>query len=148
MPRGALRTGRASPTLLSGGAADGIAATLRVHRHNCGRTPPHTFLGNHDVARLADATPAPLLPAAFCLLMTLPGIPIRQFGHLRRANPWLTSATLTDVHVQHGGLTCTTTDGIRSLHVCVNPTAAPVTLDTRSAGRVEVAPRGRVVRPA
>ena len=51
-------------------------ATLRLHRHNCrSRNPPHTFLGNHDFARLADTVPAPLLPAAFSLLLTLPGIP-------------------------------------------------------------------------
>jgi len=65
---------------LTGGPSDRIAATLRVHQQNCGRTPPHTFLGNHDFARLADAIPAPLLPAAFCLLMTLPGIPGIYYG--------------------------------------------------------------------
>lgn len=66
---------------LSGGAATGIVATLRLHRHNCrSRTSPHTFLGNHDFARLADAVPHPLLPAAFCLLLTLPGIPGIYYG--------------------------------------------------------------------
>jgi cyclomaltodextrinase / maltogenic alpha-amylase / neopullulanase len=66
---------------LSGGAVSRMASTLRLHRHNCcARTSPHTFLGNHDFARLADTVPAPLLPAAFCLLLTLPGIPGIYYG--------------------------------------------------------------------
>jgi hypothetical protein len=66
---------------LAGGAAARIVATLRLHRHNCcSRSSPHTFLGNHDFARLADTVPAPLLPAAFCLLLTLPGIPGIYYG--------------------------------------------------------------------
>jgi hypothetical protein len=66
---------------LSGGAADRMLATLRLHRHNCcSRSSPHTFLGNHDFARLADTVPPALLPAAFCLLLTLPGIPAIYYG--------------------------------------------------------------------
>jgi glycosidase len=178
---------------LSGGPADRIVATLRVHQKNCGRRPPHTFLGNHDVARLADALPATVLPAAFCLLMTLPGIPaiyygdelattsnwarggsdaalrpsmtaadpqqashaaqdllasVRSLGELRRRNPWLTSAALTDVRVQHSVLTYTTTGGGRSLRVYLNPTAAPVTLDASHANRVDVPAHGWVMRHA
>lgn len=81
---------------LSGGPADRIVATLRVHRNNCSRTPPHTFLGNHDFARLADAVPAPLLPAAFCLLMTLPGIPGIYYGdELATTSDWTASGSDT-----------------------------------------------------
>jgi cyclomaltodextrinase / maltogenic alpha-amylase / neopullulanase len=66
---------------LSGGAAARMVTTLRLHRHNCcSRNSPHTFLGNHDFARLADTVPGPLLPAAFCLLLTLPGIPAIYYG--------------------------------------------------------------------
>ncbi len=178
---------------LSGGPTDGIVATLHVHRNNCGRTPPHTFLGNHDVARLADAVPATLLPAAFCLLMTLPGIPgiyygdelgatsdwarsgadtalrppltpadpqraggaaqdlltcVRQLGEFRRANSWLTSASLTDVRVQRGALTYRVTGDGHVLRVHLNPTATPLTLDADHAIGVEVAPGGWVIHPA
>lgn len=74
---------------LSGGLADHIVATLRVHQSNCSRTPPHTFLGNHDFARLADAIPSRLLPTAFCLLMTLPGIPAVYYGdELATTSDW------------------------------------------------------------
>ncbi len=75
---------------LSGGASAGLLATLRLHRHNsCARNPPHTFLGNHDFARLADTVPAPLLPAAFCLLLTLPGIPGIYYGdELAATSTW------------------------------------------------------------
>jgi cyclomaltodextrinase len=66
---------------LSGGAAAGMVAALRLHRHNCcSRSSPHTFLGNHDFARLADTVPAAQLPAAFGLLLTLPGIPGIYYG--------------------------------------------------------------------
>lgn len=175
---------------LSGGPDDRIVATLRVHQNNCGRIAPHTFLGNHDFARLADAIPSALLPAAFCLLMTLPGIPgiyygdelattsdwagggsdtalrppmtaadprhagdaardllasVRRLGDLRRANPWLTSAVLTEVHMQHGALTYAATGDGRSLRVYLNPTAAPVTLDADDANGVEVPALGWVI---
>ena len=177
---------------LSGGPAERILATLRVHQNNCRRSPPHTFLGNHDVARLADAIPSTLLPAAFCLLMTLPGIPgvyygdelattsgparsgsdaalrpsmtaadpqragdaaqdllasVRSLGQLRRANPWLTSAVLTDVHVQRGTLSYTATGDGRSLRVFLNPTAAPSTVDAGHTRRVDVPARGWVLHP-
>ncbi len=65
---------------LSGGSADRIVSTLRVHRHNCSRNPVHTFLGNHDFARLADVITPALMPAAFSMLMTLPGIPAVYYG--------------------------------------------------------------------
>jgi cyclomaltodextrinase / maltogenic alpha-amylase / neopullulanase len=75
---------------LAGGASTGLIATLRLHRDNCStRNPPHTFLGNHDFARLADTVPAPLLPAAFCLLLTLPGIPGIYYGdELAATSTW------------------------------------------------------------
>jgi cyclomaltodextrinase / maltogenic alpha-amylase / neopullulanase len=75
---------------LSGGAAGRMVTTLRLHRHNCSsRNPPHTFLGNHDFARLADTVPAALLPAAFCLLLTLPGIPAIYYGdELATTSTW------------------------------------------------------------
>jgi cyclomaltodextrinase len=75
---------------LSGGASGRMVTTLRLHRHNCcSRASPHTFLGNHDFARLADTVPAALLPAAFCLLLTLPGIPGIYYGdELATASNW------------------------------------------------------------
>jgi cyclomaltodextrinase / maltogenic alpha-amylase / neopullulanase len=75
---------------LAGGAADRMVTTLRLHRHNCcSRSSPHTFLGNHDFARLADTVPAALLPAAFCLLLTLPGIPGIYYGdELATTSTW------------------------------------------------------------
>jgi cyclomaltodextrinase / maltogenic alpha-amylase / neopullulanase len=80
---------------LAGGAAGRMVTTLRLHRHNCcSRTPPHTFLGNHDFARLADTVPAPLLPAAFCLLLTLPGIPGIYYGdELATTSTWARGAS-------------------------------------------------------
>ena len=176
---------------LSGGPTEQVLATLRVHHHNCSRTPPHTFLGNHDYARLADAIPAQLLPLAFCLLMTLPGIPgiyygdelaatsdwartgsdsalrppmtptdaqpaggaagdllasVQQLGELRRANPWLTSAVLTDVRVQRGVLTYAVTGDGRSWRVHLNPTAVPVAGD--EADHVDVSAHGWVIQTA
>ena len=178
---------------LCGGPTDGIVATLRVHQHNCSRTPPHTFLGNHDFARLADAIPSTLLPVAFCLLMTLPGIPgvyygdelattsdralsgsdaalrppmtaadpqhaddaaqdllasVRRLGRLRRANPWLTSAVLTDVRVQRDVLAYTATGDGSSLRVYVNPTAAPITVAADHVDRLDVPARGWVIHPS
>ncbi|WP_232668010.1 alpha-amylase family glycosyl hydrolase [Pseudonocardia sp. TRM90224] len=66
---------------LSGGPVDAMGATLRTHQHNtAGGAAPHTFLGNHDFARLADAVPAAALPLAFAILMTLPGIPGIYYG--------------------------------------------------------------------
>jgi len=75
---------------LSGGDSAGLETTLRLHRHNCiSRNSPHTFLGNHDFARLADTVPATLLPAAFCLLLTLPGIPGIYYGdELAATSTW------------------------------------------------------------
>lgn len=96
---------------LAGGPTDGIVATLRVHRHNCGRPPPQTFVGNHDFARLADAVPASLVPAAFCLLMTLPGIPAVYYGdELATTSNWARSGAdaalrppMTPADTQRGG---------------------------------------------
>jgi glycosidase len=75
---------------LSGGDSAGLETTLRLHQHNCrSRNTPHTFLGNHDFARLADTVPAALLPAAFCLLLTLPGIPGIYYGdELAATSTW------------------------------------------------------------
>ncbi|WP_433017650.1 alpha-amylase family glycosyl hydrolase [Kribbella sp. CA-294648] len=159
---------------LSGGAADGMVTTLRLHRHNCySRSTPHTFLGNHDFARLADTVPAPLLPAAFCLLLTLPGIPaiyygdefattstwaeggpdsalrpamspgdlnqlgdgsqslltsVRALASFRRANTWLTSATLDDISWSAGALSYLVTGDGASIRVHINPTSGAVQL--------------------
>lgn len=106
---------------LAGGSAEQILATLRVHQHNCSRTPPHTFLGNHDYARLADAIPAPLLPAAFCLLMTLPGIPGIYYGdELATTSDWAHTGSdtalrpaMTTADPEHVG------DGAHDLHTSV-----------------------------
>ena len=65
---------------LAGGSTAEMDATLRVHQHNCTRTPVHTFVGNHDFARLSDVVAPGLAGAAFCLLMTLPGIPAVYYG--------------------------------------------------------------------
>ncbi|WP_459220196.1 alpha-amylase family glycosyl hydrolase [Pseudonocardia sichuanensis] len=66
---------------LAGGSTGRFLETLRLHRHNCcSRSSPHTFLGNHDFPRLADVVAPSLLPAAFCLLLTLPGIPGIYYG--------------------------------------------------------------------
>jgi cyclomaltodextrinase / maltogenic alpha-amylase / neopullulanase len=75
---------------LAGGAAGAMVSTLQLHRHNCcSRTSPQTFLGNHDFARLADAVPTTLLPAAFCLLLTLPGVPSIYYGdELATTSTW------------------------------------------------------------
>ena len=186
---------------LAGGAVDHVVTTLGLHRHNCrSRNAPHTFLGNHDFARLADTVPTALLPAAFCLLLTLPGIPgiyygdelavtsswsrggpdallrprltirdlgdlngdllgsVRQLGTFRRANPWLTSATLADITTESGALTYTVTGDDHSIRVRVNPTTRPVefpvdqrrtraTLGTANTNstRVELPPGGWAV---
>ena len=159
---------------LSGGSVDQMAATLRVHLHNGTRNPVHTFLGNHDSARLADVVPAHLRAAAFTVLMTLPGVPavyygdelaitstwtqggpdallrppmspdapdrahgsaldlltaVRQLGAFRRANPWLTSATIDDVHARDGALSYRVSGDGRAVDVRVDPTTTPVTVD-------------------
>jgi cyclomaltodextrinase len=62
---------------LCGGPVEAMIATLQTHATGA---RPHTFLGNHDHARLADAVPEPTLPLAFALLMTLPGIPGIYYG--------------------------------------------------------------------
>jgi cyclomaltodextrinase / maltogenic alpha-amylase / neopullulanase len=74
----------------SGGDSARLEAALRLHRHNCcSRSSPHTFLGNHDFARLADTVPAVLLPAAYCVLLTLPGIPAIYYGdELAATSDW------------------------------------------------------------
>jgi cyclomaltodextrinase len=75
---------------LAGGDSARLETTLRLHQHNCSsRNSPHTFLGNHDFARLADTVPTALLPAAFCLLLTLPGIPGIYYGdELAATSTW------------------------------------------------------------
>jgi hypothetical protein len=66
---------------LAGGTSAKMLASLRQHQANCtSQNSPHTFLGNHDFARLADVVDASLLPAAFCLLLTLPGVPGIYYG--------------------------------------------------------------------
>lgn len=75
---------------LSGRDSARLETMLRLHRDNCGsRSSPHTFLGNHDFARLADTASAALLPAAFCVLLTLPGIPAIYYGdELATTSTW------------------------------------------------------------
>lgn len=65
---------------LSGGPVEAMISTLQNHTHNTTGARPHTFLGNHDHPRLADAVPEPTLPLAFALLTTLPGIPAIYYG--------------------------------------------------------------------
>jgi glycosidase len=60
--------------------AETTAAALDAHARNCAAMTPHTFLGNHDIARLADTIPTDLLPAAFAVLLTVPGIPAIYYG--------------------------------------------------------------------
>lgn len=153
-----------------------------THQRNSTRSPVHTFLGNHDFARLADVVDPALLPAAFSVLMTVPGIPavyygdelavtstwvqggsdavlrpamspdaaggdralleaVRELGGFRTANPWLRSAALDGVGTHDGALTYEVTGDGRSIRVCVNPTATPVTFPPESGG-VEVGARG------
>jgi cyclomaltodextrinase len=164
---------------LAGGPDDGVVATLRLHQRNSTRGPVHTFLGNHDFARLADVVAPGLLPAAFSVLMTVPGIPavyygdelavtstwvqggsdavlrpamspdaarapieaVRELGGFRRANPWLRTAALDGVRTHDGALTYEVTGDGRSIRVCVNPMATPVTFPPE-AGGVEVGARG------
>ena len=65
---------------LTGGSADRMIATLELHRSNSTRNPVHTFLGNHDFARLADVLPSEVLPLAFAVLATVPGVPGIYYG--------------------------------------------------------------------
>lgn len=65
---------------LAGGSVERVVSTLRVHQHNSAHNPVYTFLGNHDFARLADVISPDLIPAAFSMLMTLPGIPAVYYG--------------------------------------------------------------------
>lgn len=65
---------------LGGGPVAPMRDSLRRHRANSTSSPVHTFLGNHDVARLADVIDADLLPAAFAVLMTIPGVPGIYYG--------------------------------------------------------------------
>ena len=65
---------------LAGGPVEGVLATLAVHQAGSSRTPAQTFLGNHDVARLADVVQPDLLGAAFAVLLTVPGVPSVYYG--------------------------------------------------------------------
>jgi glycosidase len=50
--------------------------TLKRHREFCERFRPQTFIGNHDVTRIASQLTDPAdVPLATALLMLLPGIP-------------------------------------------------------------------------
>ena len=55
--------------------------TLRRHDEFCRVFSPLTFLGNHDVTRIANKlTDIRLLPHALVLLFTLPGVPSVYYG--------------------------------------------------------------------
>ncbi|MBN9328718.1 MAG: DUF3459 domain-containing protein, partial [Cellulomonas sp.] len=52
-----------------------LAWTLGRHDELVARFLPQTFVGNHDVTRIASTVPAELLPHTVALLALLPGIP-------------------------------------------------------------------------
>ena len=58
-----------------------LAWTLRRHRDHVARFAPITFVGNHDVTRIASQIAEPdRLPAAFATLFALPGHPCVYYG--------------------------------------------------------------------
>jgi cyclomaltodextrinase len=57
--------------------------TLRRHAELLPRFLPYTFVGNHDVTRIASTLPSDTLPAALALLFVLPGIPSVYYGDER-----------------------------------------------------------------
>ena len=59
---------------LGGGPVARMLDALSLHRDNSSSHRVHTFVGNHDSARLSAAVDASLLPAAFAVLLTIPGI--------------------------------------------------------------------------
>lgn len=65
---------------LCGGTVEVMVSTLQQHSRNSAGASVHTFVGNHDVARLADVVAPDLLPAAFAVLLTVPGVPAVYYG--------------------------------------------------------------------
>jgi len=57
--------------------------TLRRHAELLPRFLPYTFVGNHDVTRIASTLPPDALTAAIALLFVLPGIPSVYYGDER-----------------------------------------------------------------
>jgi cyclomaltodextrinase len=58
-----------------------LAHALRRHGEMLRRFRPQTFVGNHDVTRLASRLTDPRdLPLAVALLLTLPGVPTLYYG--------------------------------------------------------------------
>jgi glycosidase len=59
-----------------------LAWALRRFGEAAASFPPVTFVGNHDVTRLASLVddPGEQVPVAFALLLTLPGIPCLYYG--------------------------------------------------------------------
>jgi cyclomaltodextrinase len=57
-----------------------LAWALRRHNDIVEVSTPLTFVGNHDVTRVASRIPPDLLPLAAGLLLTLPGIPCVYYG--------------------------------------------------------------------
>jgi cyclomaltodextrinase len=57
--------------------------TLRRHSELLSHFLPYTFVGNHDVTRIASTLPADALEAALALLFVLPGIPSVYYGDER-----------------------------------------------------------------
>jgi glycosidase len=99
------------------GIRDGLATAdagrlqdaLLLHRHNSTHRPVHTFVGNHDFARLADVVPTSALPLAFVLLLTLPGTPAIYYGdEFAATSSWTGGASDAELRPQ---LTPVATDG-------------------------------------
>ena len=66
---------------LAGGPAESIVSALQLHGRNCGRSRiVHTFIGNHDFARIADVVGAQRVAAALAIMLTLPGLPAIYYG--------------------------------------------------------------------
>lgn len=83
---------------LAGGSVEGMAATLSVHAANGPRVAARTFLGNHNLARLADVVDADLLGAAFAVLMTLPGVPVYYGDELGLPSMWTEGSSDAALH--------------------------------------------------
>lgn len=57
--------------------------TLQRHNDFLGHFRPNTFIGNHDVTRIADQVGPALVPVALAVLLTVGGIPSIYYGDER-----------------------------------------------------------------
>jgi glycosidase len=57
--------------------------TLQRHNDFLGHFRPNTFIGNHDVTRIADQVGPTLVPVALTILLTVGGIPSIYYGDER-----------------------------------------------------------------